>query len=284
MTTRAVLGHFYHIFVITANMNYLCRRILVDPVANKGDVCQDDTFAPPMSILQKRSLQKGGWTATMHNGGTLYVEREANHWSTKSHSLQINLKACQMWDDERDIFSFLQEMTWNNSHPTQVQWNDKQTFFVPPLGSRTLQQRWLRCVNSLMAHSPLYVRICVMKRKEVKSQWGEGHFGQYKYYLQIGDNGFLGFWDGQLWLLSIKRDCLAQQGADVLDLFSSFIMCFDQNVVAGINANVYLFCAYWWISVHGYAWLFEYDLISGLNHERLLTQNSVGHQLQASLP
>ena len=60
MTTRAVLGHFYHIFVITANMNYLCRRILVDPVANKGDVCQDDTFAPPMSILQKRSLQKGG--------------------------------------------------------------------------------------------------------------------------------------------------------------------------------------------------------------------------------
>lgn len=77
-------------------MNYLCRRIQVDLVADKGDTFQEDTSAPrcryrksvvcrkedepPQRIMEARSVSKG-----KHNTDP-----------PRCHSLQMDLKACHM--------------------------------------------------------------------------------------------------------------------------------------------------------------------------------------------
>lgn len=43
--------------------------------------------------------------------------------TSRRHYLHIYLKACQMWDDERNVSSFLQEMIGNNVRSIQV-WID----------------------------------------------------------------------------------------------------------------------------------------------------------------
>jgi len=50
---------FFMLLIIKANVNYFCRQVRVDLVVDKGDLYQDDTSAPPVSILQRHILQKG---------------------------------------------------------------------------------------------------------------------------------------------------------------------------------------------------------------------------------
>lgn len=50
---------FFIFIIIIANMNYLCRQVQVDLVVDKGDLYEDDTSAPLVSILKKHILQKG---------------------------------------------------------------------------------------------------------------------------------------------------------------------------------------------------------------------------------
>jgi len=59
---------------IIADMNYFCRQIRVDPVTDKWKLYQEDTYAPPVLILQKHTLQKGIRTAIVHNESTLCVQ------------------------------------------------------------------------------------------------------------------------------------------------------------------------------------------------------------------
>lgn len=102
---------------------------------------------------------------------------ERRNWSThgsvdpsKCHFLQIHLKACQMWDDEHSVFSFLQEMIGNDSHSTQVQRNDTQSFsfnhhlFVPQETKRSSRYTFYVSAVTLTVLCR-HILICIFKRK-----------------------------------------------------------------------------------------------------------------------
>lgn len=149
------------------HMNYLCRRVWVDPVVDKGKLYQDNTYAPSMSILQRHILQKGMWTTIVHNGGTLHVKRKHNADTTKCYYLQTNLQSCQKWNNECGVFSFLQEMIGNNVCSIQVRRDNTQSFsfnqypFISP-EKEALQQICLLRVRSytncsISIYSDLYI-------------------------------------------------------------------------------------------------------------------------------
>jgi len=129
-----------------------CRWVWVDLVADKGDLYQDDTSALPVSILQRHVLQEGIWTAIVHNGGTLHVKRKHSGDTSRCYYLQRHLQSSQMWDDERSVFNFLQEIIGNNVCSIQVRRDDTQSFsfnqhlFIS-LGNEALQQICPLCVS-----------------------------------------------------------------------------------------------------------------------------------------
>lgn len=166
---------FVIVLIIIANMNYFYRRVWVDPVVDKGYLYQDDTSAPPVSILQRHILQKMLWTSIEHNGGTHHVKRKQNVDTSRCYYLQTHLQSIQMWDDDHQIvFSFLQEMMGNNIHSIQV-WRDdtqsssiNQCLFVST-GNEALQQIFPLCVSgyincSTIVYSDLYIE----KGRELK--------------------------------------------------------------------------------------------------------------------
>jgi len=165
---------FVIFLIIIANMNYFCRRVRVDPVADKGDLYQDDTSAPPVSILQRHILQKGIWTAIVHNGGTRHVMRKHIADTSRCYYLQTHLQSCQMWDDEHNVFSFLLKMIGNNICSIQVRKDDMQSsYFNQRLfistGNEALQQICpLRVSGYTNCSTIVYSDLYIEKRREVK--------------------------------------------------------------------------------------------------------------------
>lgn len=84
--------------------------------------------------------------------------------------LQIHLKSCQMFEDERSVFICLQEIIGNNFQSIHVRRDGLQSFFFPSASIHFLQEikHSSKCGLDVSTVSLtvlcLYILICILKR------------------------------------------------------------------------------------------------------------------------
>ena len=90
---------------------------------------------------------------------------------SRCHYLQIHLKACQIWDDERSVFSFLQEMIGNNVRSIKVRRDDTLSFssnqhpFISPENEASQQICLLRVNNDIDCSTSVYSDLYIEKNR-----------------------------------------------------------------------------------------------------------------------
>lgn len=117
---------------------------------------QERDMEPPQCIMEAHSMLSGGTPDSADPSSCCY--------------LQIHLKACQMFDDERSVFICLQEIIGNNVQSIQARRDGLQSFFLPSASIHFLQEikRSSKCGLDVSAVSLtvlcLYILICILKR------------------------------------------------------------------------------------------------------------------------